>query len=96
MTGLWIAWGVVTVLLVSLIAYRSVIETKEDDQLFLDADNPTEARLQAEQQATVMRVTMLSLYIRVLWFTFAAILLVMAGIWIYRGVVAFTHSSMEP
>jgi len=96
MTGLWIGWCVVTALLVSLIAYRSVIETKEDDQLFLDADNPTEARLQAEQQATVMRVTMLSLYIRVLWFTFAAILLVMAGIWIYRGVVAFTHSSMEP
>jgi len=96
MTGLWIAWCVVTALLVSLVAYRAVIGIKEDDQLFLDPDNPTEARLQAEQQATVMRVTMLSLYIRVLWFTFAAILLVMAGIWIYRGVVAFTHSSMEP
>jgi hypothetical protein len=96
MTGLWIAWCVVTALLVSLIAYRSVIGIKEDDQLFLDADNPTEARLQAEQQATVMRVTMLSLYIRSLWFTFAAILLFIAGIWIYRGLVGFTHPSLDP
>ena len=34
MTGLYVAWGIVTALLVSLIAYRSVIGIKEDDQLF--------------------------------------------------------------
>jgi hypothetical protein len=40
MTGLWIVWCVITVLLVSLIGYRSVIGIKEDDQLFLDTENP--------------------------------------------------------
>ena len=40
MTGLWIVWGAITALLVSLIAYRSVVGIKEDNQLFLDAEIP--------------------------------------------------------
>lgn len=96
LVGLWIAWGAVTALLVSLIAYRSVIGIKEDDQLFLNADNPAEAHFQAEQQAILMRVNKLSTYIKSLYFTSGAILIVIAGIWIYRGVVGFTHPSIEP
>ena len=96
MTGLWIVWGAITALLVSLIAYRSVVGIKEDDQLFLDAENPTEARLQAGQQATLTRVNKRSLYIKSLWILSGAVLLVIAGIWIYRGVVGFSHPSLEP
>ena len=96
MTGLYIALGVVTVLLVSLIGYRSVIGIKEDDQLFLDTENPTEGRLQAEQQAILMRVNKLTVFIKGLWVASGAILLFIAGIWIYRGVVGFTNPSLEP
>ncbi|HYL37825.1 MAG TPA: hypothetical protein VEV17_18060 [Bryobacteraceae bacterium] len=96
MTGLWVAWGAVTALLVSLIVYRSVIGIKEDDQLFLDPDNPTEARLQAEQQATIGRVNRVTLYIKGLWVMSGAILLVIAAIWIYRGIVGFQNPSLEP
>jgi len=94
LTGLYIVWGVIMAFLVCLIAYRSAVGAKEDDQLFLDADNPTEARFQAEQRATLMRVNRLSLYIKRLWWASGAILLVIAGIWIYRGVVGFAHSSL--
>jgi hypothetical protein len=96
MTGLWIVWGVVTVLLVSLIGYRSVIGIKEDDQLFLDTENPTEGRFQAEQQAILLRVNKLTVYIKGLWVASGAILLFIAGVWIYRGVVGFTNPSLEP
>jgi hypothetical protein len=96
MTGLWIAWGVVTGLLVSLIGYRSVIGIKEDDQLFLDPENPTEGRFQAEQQAILMRVNKLTVFIKGLWVASGAILLAIASIWIYRGIVGFTHPSLEP
>ena len=94
--GLWMVWGVITGLLGSLIVYRSVIGIKEDDQLFLNPDNPTEGRLQAEQQAILMRVRKLGIYIKGLGLASAALLLFIAGIWIYRGIVGFTHPSVEP
>ena len=96
LAGLWIVWGAITALLVSLIIYRSVIGIKEDDQLFLNADNPTEALFQAEQRAILMRVTKLGIYIKSLGFASGAILILIAGIWIYRGIVGFTHPSLEP
>ena len=95
-TGLWVAFGAAAGLLLCLIIYRAVIGIKEDDQLFLDADNPAETRVQSEQQAILMRVNRLTLYIRVLWFTSGAVLLVIAGVWIYRGVVGLAHPSIEP
>ena len=96
LTGLWVAFGAAAGLLLCLIVYRSMIGIKEDDQLFLDADNPAERRVQSEQQAILMRVNKLTLYIRVLWFASGAVLLAIAGIWLYRGIVGFTHPSLEP
>ena len=96
MTGLYIAWGIVTALLVSLIAYRSVIGIKEDDQLFLDPENPAEGRVQAEQQAILMRVNRVTVFIKGLWVASGTILLFIAVIWIYRGVVGFTNPALEP
>jgi|SRR5215469_612174 hypothetical protein len=96
LTGLWVAFGAAAGLLVLLIVYRAVIGIKEDDQLFLDSNNAAEARVQAEQQSILMRVNRLTLFIRVLWVTSGAVLLTIAGVWIYRGVVGFTHPSLEP
>lgn len=96
LTGLWIAFGAAAGLLLCLIVYRAVIGIKEDDQLFLNPENASETRIQAEQQAILMRVNKLSLYIRVMWFASGAVLLVIAGIWIYRGIVGFSNPSIQP
>ena len=96
LTGLWVAFGVAAGLLLCLIVYRAVIGIKEDDQLFLDSNNAAEARVQSEQQAILMRVNRLTLYIRVLWVASGAVLLTIAGVWIYRGIVGFTNPSLEP
>jgi hypothetical protein len=96
LTGLWVAFGATAGLLLCLIVYRSMVGIKEDDQLFLDPDNPAESRVQSEQQAILTRVNRLTLYIRVLWFASGAVLLAIAGIWLYRGIVGFTHPSLEP
>lgn len=96
LTGLWFAFGAAAGLLLCLIVYRAVIGIKEDDQLFLDSTNVAEARVQAEQQAILTRVHRLTLYIRVLWVASGAVLLTIAGVWIYRGIVGFTNPSLEP
>ena len=96
LAGIWIVWGAITALLVSLIIYRSVIGIKEDDQLFLDADNPAEARIQAEQQAILLRVNKLGRYIKSLGFASGAVLLFIAGVWIYRGIVGFVNPTVAP
>ena len=96
LTGLWFAFGVAAGLLVCLIDYRAIVGIKEDDQLFLDSTNAAEARVQSEQQAILTRVNRLTLYIRVLWVASGAVLLTIAGVWIYRGIVGFAHPSLEP
>ena len=86
LTVLWIAWGAITAILVGLMIYRSLIGLKEDDQLFLDS---AENQLEAEQQALQKRLAKLLPYIRGLAVVSAAILLVIGGIWVYRGIVGF-------
>jgi len=96
LTGLWVAFGAAAGLLLCLIIYRSMIGIKENDQLVLDSDNPAESRVQSEQHAILMRVNRLTLYIRVLWFASGAVLLTIAGIWVYRGIVGFSNPSLQP
>jgi hypothetical protein len=43
-----------------------------------------------------MRVNKLTVFIKGLWVASGAILLFIASIWIYRGVVGFTNPSLEP
>jgi Tfp pilus assembly protein PilN len=45
---LLIAWGIVTVLLIILLIYRSTLTMKEDDQLFLDESSTAMATEQRE------------------------------------------------
>ena len=46
--GLLVAWGVVTAILVVVLVYRSTLETREEDQIFLDAAGESMA---SEQRA---------------------------------------------
>ena len=86
MTTLWIVWAAVTVILVGLMIYRSLIGLKEDDQLFLDS---AETKLEAEQQALLKKLQRLRPFITSLAVASALVLCAIGGIWVYRGIVGF-------
>lgn len=82
-----VLWGVVTVALAGLLIYRSLIAMKEDDQLFLDS---AERNLEAEQQAIRLRLQSLAPYAKGLGAASGALLVVLAGVWMYQELVART------
>jgi len=92
----WIVWGAITAVLLLLVMYRALVSNKEEDQLFLNTDNPAETHMEAEQRAVLLRLNKLGVYIKSLSFASGAILVVMAAIWIYRGINGFNNPSPEP
>ncbi|HEU0367596.1 MAG TPA: hypothetical protein VFR42_00190, partial [Candidatus Acidoferrum sp.] len=52
-----IAWGIVTAVFLALLIWRNLLESHEDDQLFLDA---AEEHMAKEQRALVQRINTLS------------------------------------
>jgi len=83
---LLVAWGVVTVALICVLIYRSSVATHEEDQLFLD---DAEAALASEQRAVVARLDKLRRPITVLTVVSGALLIVIAGLWLYQGLKSF-------
>ncbi len=83
---LLIAWATITVGLILLLIYRSILSGKEEDQLFLDA---AEAHMAREQQAVVGRLIRLSKPITLLGVLSGVMLLFIAGIWIWQGLKSF-------
>jgi len=55
--ALLVAWGIITAALICLLIYRSTLETREGDQIFLDAAGESMA---SEQRALVSRIDKLS------------------------------------
>jgi len=80
------AWGVITAVLVCVLIYRSTLETREEDQIFLDAAEEGMAR---EQRAIVARIEKLSIPIKALVALSGALLAVIAGIWLWQGFRSF-------
>jgi len=83
---LLIAWGVITALLVCVWIYRSTLETREEDQIFLD---PAEDSMAKEQRAIVLRIERLTRPIVTLAVLSGALLVVIAGIWLWQGFQSF-------
>jgi hypothetical protein len=81
-----LAWGVVTAILVCMWIYRSALENREEDQIFLDAAGDSMAR---EQRAIVARIEKLSVPITVLMVLSGALLVALAGLWIYKSIQSF-------
>jgi len=79
--ALLIAWGVVTAVLVVALIYRSTLETREEDQIFLDAAGDAMA---AEQRALVARIEKLSRPITMLVVLSGSLLAVTAGLWLWQ------------
>ena len=80
---LWIVWSAITVPLILLLIYRSVVGMKEDDQLFL---SQAEAQMQREQQEIVMRLNRVAPYVKFLGITSGVLLAVILGVWVYQGL----------
>jgi hypothetical protein len=83
---LLVAWGVVTAALVFLLIYRGTLESREDDQIFLDA---AEESMASEQRAIVARIDKLSRPITALIVASGALLLIAAGMWLWQGFKTF-------
>jgi hypothetical protein len=92
LSALWVCWGSITVALAGVLIYRSLLAMKEEDQLFLD---PAEWHLEREQRAILTQLHKLTPLIRRLAVVSAVLLALIAGIWIYRGVIGLTDSSWQ-
>jgi hypothetical protein len=86
MLYLLIIWGIVTAIFLALIAWRSVLSSHEDDQIFLDAAGEHMAR---EQRELVAKINKFSRPIMTSGITSGLLLLVIAGIFVYHGLKNF-------
>jgi len=86
MMYLLIVWGVVTAVFIVLIAWRGVLASHEDDQIFLDKAEDHMAR---EQRELVAKINKLSKPIMTSGITSGVLLLVIAGLFVYHGLKNF-------
>jgi len=80
---LLIAGGAVAVVFICLLIRKSVLESHEDDQIFLDA---AEAHMAREQQELVAKINTLTKPLMMTGILAGVLLLSAAGIWIYQGL----------
>ncbi len=80
---LWITWGAVTAALIVLLIYRGTLSMQEDDQLFLD---DSESHMQKEQAAVLGKLERLQWPIRLLGGASGLLILLIFGIWLYKGL----------
>ena len=85
MVGLLIAWGVLTAILIILMIYKSTLTMHEDDSIFL---NESESHMEKEQVEILAKMNKLQPMIKVLGALSGAMILVIAGLFIYQGLMA--------
>ena len=83
---LLLAWGVVTAILVCMWIYRSALENREEDQIFLDAAGDSMAR---EQALLVARIEKLNRPILVLMVLSGLLLVSTGALWAYQSIQGF-------
>ncbi|HTW63717.1 MAG TPA: hypothetical protein VME17_03835 [Bryobacteraceae bacterium] len=86
LTVLMVAWAAVTVIFLSLVAYRSLIGMKEEDTLILSA---AESKIEEEQKQLQIRLHHIEPYLRAFGWASAALLVTAGAIWLYRGIQSF-------
>jgi hypothetical protein len=79
---LLLVWGLVTTVLVALLVYRGFLESREDDQIFI---NKAQDHIAAEQRDIIVRVTRLGGPIKALSIASGALLVICAGAWLWSG-----------
>jgi hypothetical protein len=83
---LLVAWGVITALLICVLIYRSMLENREEDQIFLDAAAESMAN---EQKLIVARIERLGRPITALIVLSSVLLVTAAGLWLWQGFQNF-------
>lgn len=83
MQPLLVVWGIITAVLIVLLIYRSTISMKEDNQLFLE---DTASQMQQDQTAVLKRLRSLQTPVRVLSGVSGLLILVIFGLWLWRGI----------
>jgi hypothetical protein len=83
---LLIVWGVVTAIFLALIAWRSVLASHEDDQIFIDSAQEHMAR---EQRELITKINKFSRPILTSGIASGVLLLVIAGMFVYHGLKNF-------
>ncbi len=78
---LLIVWGVVTVVLILLLIYRSTLSMHEDDQLFLDESSKN---LREEQEQVLARMNKVTPWVRILGAASGLLILVIAGMAVWQ------------
>ena len=78
---LLIVWGVLTVLLILLLIYRSTLSMHEDDQLFIDESSKN---LREEQEALQLRMKRVTPWVRILGAASGVLIIVIAGMAVWQ------------
>jgi hypothetical protein len=82
-TLMLIVWAALTTILVILIIYRSTLTMREDDQLFLDE---SASHMELEQKELLAKVHKINPFVNMLGASSGVLILVIAGIWVYKGL----------
>ncbi len=83
MFRLLIAWGILTAILIVLLIYKSTLTMHEDDSIFL---NETESQMHKDQTEILAKMRKITPIVKVLGALSGAMILVIAGLFIYQGL----------
>jgi hypothetical protein len=84
MFGLLVAWGILTAILIILLIYKSTLTMHEDDSIFL---NETESQMEKDQVEIIKKMNKITPILKVLGALSGAMILVIAGLFIYQGLM---------
>jgi hypothetical protein len=90
LTGLLLVWAAITLVFIVIMVWRSLVAMREDDQLFL---NPGESLLEEEQKEVQSTINKLDPYAKGFGFASAGLAIVIAGFWLYQGIMHFNGTS---
>jgi hypothetical protein len=82
-TSLLVIESVLTAAAVLMLLYRAMLDMKEEDHIILDS---AEQHLEREQESIRHKVTTVSRYIKVVGVAWGAMLVVIMGVWVVRGL----------
>jgi uncharacterized membrane protein YjfL (UPF0719 family) len=83
MVGLLIAWGILTGILILLLIYRSTLTMHADDSIDL---HETESQMHKDHVEVLAKMNKITPILKVLGALSGAMILVIAGLFIYHGL----------
>jgi len=85
MVVLFVVWGLITILFLALVFYRSRLTKKETDWIPLSDDAKEEHAIEA-QKVIEMKTKKVTIPIRALGAAWVLMALVIVGFWFYHGI----------